>query len=207
LREAPEDILHPPHAFRFSYSVEGKTIDGDTPLTVRKRGQQTFKIRAMRKPYQGNMLRISQSTNITPKSIGRRGARSILCRHTSSSHTQAFYKNKIYRQLHENFENVPQVEGKELQRDLNLVCPFCRIFNSEVGNCRGNQRHFHIYCANRPITLARNLLYDCLEETLKKVDYANKTTEMTHRSQNLIMECNEGVVNISDNVACLMTIT
>jgi hypothetical protein len=43
----PENINYPPGGFRFNFTIDGKTIDGDTPLAIRKRGHQTFLDRAM----------------------------------------------------------------------------------------------------------------------------------------------------------------
>ena len=79
LMESPQDILYPPGSFRFSYSVDGKSIDGDTPRTIRKLGHDAFRYRAMTKTFQGHMLRISNKTTITPAVVGRIGMLSSLC--------------------------------------------------------------------------------------------------------------------------------
>ena len=196
LMESPQDVLYPPGAFRFSYSVDGKSIDGDTPRTIRKLGHDTFRFRAMTKTYQGQMLRVRNDTTITPSLVGRIGMFSSLCRHTSSSHSQAFYKNKKYRELHMKLGNVPTIEDKKTQKALHLVCPFCRGFDNNPDSCRGNQRHFHLYCSNTYVAQTREILYDSLENQLEHLQVcARKLTEISHLRLGLIATFNECVSN------------
>jgi hypothetical protein len=196
LMESPQDVLYPPGAFRFSYSVDGKSIDGDTPRTIRKLGHDTFRCRAMTKTFQGHMLRVRNNTTITPALVGRIGIFSSLCRHTLSSHSQAFYKNKKYRELHMKLGNVPTIEDKKTQKALHLVCPFCRGFDNNPDSCRGNQRHFHLYCSNTYVAQTREILYDSLENQLEHLQVcARKLAEISHLRLGLIATFNECVSN------------
>ena len=101
---SPQDITLPPGGFRFFFVVEGKAIDGDTPLTVRRRGLSTLRDRAMKKECQGHLLRIADKTIITPKILGKRWTLSRILRHLATSHSQTFYRNNRY--TYRIFENV-----------------------------------------------------------------------------------------------------
>jgi hypothetical protein len=120
----PEDINYPPGGFRFNITIDGNTVDGDTPLAIRKRGHQTFLNRAMKKEKQGHLLRIAEKTNLTPKIVGMRGSLSRVLRHLATSHSQSYYRNKSYQRLHQTYGKVKKVEGKEAQREEDLICPF-----------------------------------------------------------------------------------
>ena len=121
----PEDINYPPGVFRFNFTIDGKTIDGDTPLAIRRRGHQTLQDRAMKKECQGHLLCIAAKTNMTPKILGMRGTLSRILRHLATSHSQTYYRNKSYKLLHQTYGKVKKVEGKEAQREEDLVCPIC----------------------------------------------------------------------------------
>ena len=124
--EPPPDVIQPPNTLRFTFTHMGKTLNGDTPCRIEALVRHTLWLSAARTPEQGRLLRMLDKTNLTAEIIGRKGAYSKLCRHIVKSHTQNWYRDDEYRKLHNNFGNVPVVEGKEQQEELVLMCPWCK---------------------------------------------------------------------------------
>ena len=197
--ESPADICYPPGGFRFWFSIEGKAIDGDTPLTVRRRGQQTFRDRAMKKRCQGHMLRIASKTNITPQIVGRRGALSRILRHLATSHSQSFYRNKSYRDLHKTHGNVQEMDDKLAHRDECLICPLCSHAQNRLRR-KGNIRHLHIYCENTHLKKARHALYECLETKLQTlVHHVHMAFLRTGENFQIHQQLNDAVSLLKDD--------
>jgi hypothetical protein len=196
---SPQDISFPPGGFRFFFVVEGKAIDGDTPLTVRRRGLSTLRDRAMKKECQGHLLRIADKTNITPKILGKRGTLSRILRHLATSHSQTFYRDNRYRELHLKFGNVRQVEGVEAQREEALLCPLCTPDQNQY-RCKGNVRHMHIYCQNDRLQVARHTLYGCLEQQLHLlVEAADKASLIIGGRFNISQQLNDSIRLLEDD--------
>jgi hypothetical protein len=170
----PEDINYPPGGFQFSFTIVWKMIDGDTPLAIRRRGHQTLLDRAMKKECQGHLLRIAAKTNMTPKILGMRGSLSRILRHLATSHSQTYYKL-----LHQTYGKVKKVEGKDAQREEDLVCPICSPSQNPYGH-KGNIKHMQIYSCNEALAQIRNTLYGCTESKLKKlVGHVEKAHEIS----------------------------
>ena len=195
----PENINYPPGGFRFTFTIDGKMIDGDTPLAIRKRGHQTFLDRAMKKERQGHLLRIAEKTNVTPKILGMRGTLSRVLRHLATSHSQSYYRNKSYKYLHQTYGNVKKVEGKEAQREEDLICPLCNPTQNPSGH-KGNINHMHIYCCNKALTKVRKTIYRCVEDKLKVlIEQVEKAAEMSRVNFNIYCQFNDAIRMIGDD--------
>jgi hypothetical protein len=155
----------------------GKTLNGDTSCRIEALVRDTLWLSAAKTPEQGRLLRMLDKTNLTAEIIGRKGAYSKLCRHIVKSHTQNWYRDDEYRKLHNNFGNVPVVEGREQQEELALMCPWCKC--KEGGSKeKCNMRHLHLYCTNKRIQETRELINDILEsKVMECMVIANKVQE------------------------------
>ena len=164
--EQPQDITCPPETLRFTFTHMGQTFNGDTPSRIESLVRKTLWLAAAKTQEQGRLIRMFDKTNLTAQIIGRKGSYSKLCRHTVKSHTQNWYRDNDYRERHNNFGNVPVVEGKERQEELALMCPWCK---SKEGGSKEkcNMRHLHLYCTNKCIRETRELVNDMLEEKVK----------------------------------------
>jgi hypothetical protein len=164
--EPPPDINHPPNTMRFYFSHTGQTMNGDTPTRIESLVRETLWLAAANTQEQGRLLRMVKKINLTAELIGRKGSCAMLCRHTAKSHTQNWYRDDEYRANHNNFGNVPVVEGKEKQEELSLMCSWCK--SKEGGSLeKGNMRHLHLYCENEHMRETRYLVNDILEEKVK----------------------------------------
>jgi hypothetical protein len=141
--------------------------------------------------------------NIKAETIGRKGGYSHLCRHIARSHTQNWYRDEDYRTWHMKYGGVPEVEGNELQRELGLLCPWCkdRANGSQV---KANMRHLHMYCVNEHICKTRETTNDCLEDCLKEfVAAVDQVKKETVHSKDLIGDINKFMQDIPLNDCAL----
>ena len=145
----------------------GRTFNEDTPATIERLVRDTLWRAAAKKREQGRILRILDKINLTTTIIGRKGALSNLLRHLAQSHSQNYYRGQEYRDLHDEFGNVPKVKGKQLQKELNIRCPFCKQLPGQY-QTTANTRHYHIYCPNPRIAQVRQKTSKCLEVNLGK---------------------------------------
>ena len=157
----PEDIRYPPNNLRFTFSNMGRTLNGDTPATIERLVRDTLWWAAASKKDQGRILRILDKVNLNATIIGRKGALSNLLRHLAQSHSQNYYRGKEYKELHDKYGEVPKVKGKELQKELSLLCPFCKNIPNQY-QAKANTRHYHIYCPNVRISQVRHTTSKCL---------------------------------------------
>jgi hypothetical protein len=65
------------------------------------------------------------------------------------------------------YGGVPEVEGNELQRELGLLCPWCKD-RTNGSKAKSNTKHLHVYCPNARICKVRETTNDCLEDFLKE---------------------------------------
>ena len=103
----------------------GRSLTGDTPKRIETLVRETLWKAAAKTPEQGRLLRMIDKLDLTAETIGRKGWYSNLCRHLVASHTQNWYRDKAYRELHNKHGNAPKVAGKEAQMELKQQCPWC----------------------------------------------------------------------------------
>ena len=195
----PEDIRYPPNTLRFTFSNMGKTFNGDTPATIERLVRDTLWRAAASKQEQGRILRILEKVNLTAAIIGRKGALSNLLRHLAQSHSQNYYRNGEYAKLHDKYGNVPKVKGKQLQKELSTLCPFCKHLPNQY-QAKANTRHYHVYCPNKRISHVRNKTAQCLEKLVSEFNtIAAEIKEIAIMETILWEDLNRGMNEITTN--------
>jgi hypothetical protein len=164
--DTPDDIYHPPHMLRFTFSHMGWSLSGDTPKRIETLVRETLWQAAAKTPEQGRLLRMIGKLDLKAETIGRKEWFSNLCRHLVVSHTQNWYRDKTYRELHDKHGNAPRVAGKEAQLELNLKCPWCASKGQDGCKKKATMRHLHVYCQHEPIKNLREATSECLEMLL-----------------------------------------
>ena len=149
----------------------GRCLTGDTPKRIETLVRETLWLAAAKTPEQGRLLRMIDKLDLKAETIGRKGWYSNLCRHLVASHTQNWYRDKVYRELHDKHGNVPKVEGKEAQMELNQQCPWCTSKGQDGYRKKANMRHLHVYCEHGPIKNLREATNECLEMLLWNFDH------------------------------------
>ena len=202
--DSPDDIRNPPHMLRFTFSHMGRSLSGDTPKRIETLVRETLWQAAAKTPEQGRLLRMIDKLDLKAETIGRKGWYSNLCRHLVASHTQNWYRDKVYRELHNKHGNAPKVAGKEAQLELDLQCPWCASKGEDGCKKKANMRHLHLYCQHEPIKNLREATTECLEMLLWNLKHdAEKLKENSFLQKNLLVEINRKMSEISVNDCAL----